>query len=43
MNREPGNRNKTANAPSFAVELASQLKYNEETPEKWTLPEEEKL
>lgn len=37
MNREPGNRNKTANAPTFAVELSSQLKCNEKTPEIWTL------
>lgn len=37
MNREPGNKNKTANAPTFAVELSSQLKSNEKTPEIWTL------
>lgn len=37
MNREPGNRNKTANAPTCAVELSSQLKYNEKIPEIWTL------
>lgn len=37
MNREPGNRSKTANCPNFAAELDSQWKYNKKKPEKHTV------
>lgn len=43
MSREPGNKSKTANCPTFAAELDTPWKYNKEKTEKHTLSEDEKL